>query len=311
MRNVKSLVVTFGALAMSAMVSAFQPVPNLLRWTVRLPDADALLPTPRAYRLYASTDAVRLAFTLSNESAAPLVIDLPHFSQNVVATVRSESELPASARWEQTLRRSGDGAPHTVAAVPSIQLDPGAGLEWAMAIQRTDGMPFAAGEYDIQLILERALSAITNIDGSAWKGRALPHTVLRLVVRSADSSVERTRMHWNMGVIAVAENRSADAIEHFRAALRESPDDVSAFAGLGNAYLMQNRYREAIDAYERAWPRLARAHSGVPMSLALAYLGVGDEPNARRVLTNGGRTDAEIAAQVRDLREQVSRRARR
>jgi hypothetical protein len=76
---------------------------------------------------------------------------------------------------------------------------------------------------------------------------------------------------------------------------------------MAEALVMLRRYREAIPLFEQLLPAL-HAESLTSAWLAQAYLGVGDERNARRVLQmsrlSGNRLDTKVA----ELRGIVSRR---
>ena len=306
MRTVQSLVVALGGLGLAASLSAVQPVRNLLWWGARVQDAEPYQQAtrPRTYRVYTSVDSIRLGLTLQNESPAPLAIDLPRFGERIGIRVQADRDVPVSLEWADTLRRAREPG---LFPVDALQLDPGRGLDWAVSVRRLDGLPFE-GEYDIHLNAEQILTAVTATDGSAWNGQALKGTVLHVIVRPPGSSAERAGMHRWLGFTATTDGRPSDALREFTAALMESPDDLDALVGLGDAYLMQNRYREAIDAYERVWPRLTQRNM-VGMLLALAYVAVGDEQNARRVLRSStGRSETDVTNQLQDLRERARRR---
>ena len=98
------------------------------------------------------------------------------------------------------------------------------------------------------------------------------------------------------------------ALAAYQRALEADPTDVEAKAGLATTHIQLDQYKQAIVLYEQVPPQISTAHSGIPRLLALAYVGVGDETNAARVLQNAGTPQQRIAAEITALRAEIQRR---
>jgi hypothetical protein len=81
--------------------------------------------------------------------------------------------------------------------------------------------------------------------------------------------------------------------------------DHLSMIGLGDASLRLNRYAEATIELENAWRVMRRHRSGVPIRLALAYVGVGDEVNAARVLREDGVSEPRIPSRLDRFRSVI------
>ena len=93
-------------------------------------------------------------------------------------------------------------------------------------------------------------------------------------------------------------------------ALRLAPDDLTILEGLGNAYLTQNQYREAIAAYERVLAGPRSRPPSLKQLLALAYVAVSDVSKAEQILRSLGQSEPAIAAEMQMLRDVVRPPAR-
>ena len=99
-----------------------------------------------------------------------------------------------------------------------------------------------------------------------------------------------------------------EAEEHFRHAADAQAGESGGLYDLGNIYLRRSKYREAIDCFERLMPNASRGTSFVPQLLAEAYVGAGDEARAVHVLDRLGMSAQQIATEVEQYRQNVSRR---
>ncbi|MGC8958336.1 MAG: CheR family methyltransferase [Chloroflexia bacterium] len=70
--------------------------------------------------------------------------------------------------------------------------------------------------------------------------------------RQAAADEEPARAHYQHGLSCLRDGMYEEAVEAFRAALREEPNLVEAFCGLAQVYANQGRYTEALRACERA-----------------------------------------------------------
>ena len=301
-----------GALLLLATRSvSSQPAASVVRWGADIVNAEALLPTPRSYRLFQRTPSITLAVSVVNDSRTEIVIDSASFRAAFIARVSGVTPLPTKTKWEHAIARSRETFTTPLAPQDQIRIEPGSGFSWRLTLLRGDGEAFQTGDYLLELAIADASSFIREADGTAFHGTMMSSTALRLAISPATTAAERAAMYRFFGTTAVHENRSADAVQSFARALELAPGDVQSLAGLGTAYLQLNRFREAIAAYERVLPAAIGSRSIVPMSLALAYTAVGDDSNARRILQLEGRTPSNIAQQLEVLRQQARQRGAR
>ena len=96
--------------------------------------------------------------------------------------------------------------------------------------------------------------------------------------------------HYVLGLIARAENRGTDALQEFRRVHQIDPDDVGTNVNLGQIYLEQRQYPQAIEV-------LRPAASAEPYNVSAAY-------NLGLALTRGGQSEegAKMLARVQELR---------
>src|SRR6185503_11106609 len=96
--------------------------------------------------------------------------------------------------------------------------------------------------------------------------------------------------HYLLGIIARAENRGTDALQEFQRVHQIDPEDVGTNVNLGQIYLEQRQYRQAIDV-------LLPASSAEPYNVSAAY-------NLGLALTRDGQSEegAKILARVQELR---------
>jgi hypothetical protein len=286
---------------------------EILRWTAVVADAEVLVPRPRAYRLFQTSEQISLILTVVNGSATVLILDIEDFQRTarVSARVNSTNESAVQIHWEPSIRRSGESFATNVSPQDQVRIEASGGFEWTLGVRLADGRPFTPGDYQFDISLGDAFRSLRSIEGTPWNGQVLSSTTLDVIVAPATTATDRAARYRVLAMAAMAENRAVDAVNFFTLALVATPNDPDLAAGLGNAYLNLNRYREAIAAYEVALPGALGRHSGVPNLLALAYVATGDEPNAARILSLTGRTDADVSAEVRSLREQAQRRGPR
>ncbi len=105
---------------------------------------------------------------------------------------------------------------------------------------------------------------------------------------------EHAEVWYNQGIAYEKLNRSQDAIDAYRQALRIDPKHVSAWEGLGAAYRGLNRYTDAIDAYRQALridPKDASAWEG----LGIAYHGLNRYTDAIDAFRQAVRVDPDYA----------------
>ena len=58
--------------------------------------------------------------------------------------------------------------------------------------------------------------------------------------------------HGNLGSVYVKQERYNEAIEAYQKVIEIDPKQVAAYNNLGNVYAKQERYKDAIETYEKA-----------------------------------------------------------
>lgn len=111
--------------------------------------------------------------------------------------------------------------------------------------------------------------------------------------------------HLREGHKAVGEGRVTSAIASYRAAATLDPSDRAVRGMLGQALVGAGEYEEGAAALELALPlALNGEKSAIPETLAYAYLALGDEWNARRVLLLSG-PQAALSSRLERLRTRL------
>ena len=288
---------------------AAQNVPRTLTWGATVAGAEALLPVAHTYRLFGDTDEFSLNFTFFNNSSDSLSADLGEFAKGVQFQLRSDRQLPIETQWNSSIHLSDESVDSPAGP---IRLPAHTGFGWTVKIRRDDRSAFSSGSYELTVSIADALRSLRENESHAWTGIAAGKmTILHISIAPPASNEERARMYKTSAGAALTEHRPADAVRLFRLALDAMPNDIDGLAGLGQAYLALNRYRDAISAFERVLPVLQGRRSSVPLLLALSHVAIGDEQNAARVLRLEGRSEAAISDEIRRLRDQARRRAAR
>jgi tetratricopeptide (TPR) repeat protein len=107
---------------------------------------------------------------------------------------------------------------------------------------------------------------------------------------------------------AMSKGDAALAVRHYAELLRMNSDNIVAQSGIGLAYLELHRYREAVDAFERAIARVPRGErSGLYNSAAYAYVALGDDVRAEAILAKAYGPES-AKRQLAEIREAVRSR---
>jgi tetratricopeptide (TPR) repeat protein len=171
-------------------------------------------------------------------------------------------------------------------------------------IKRADGLPFIPGEYRITIDLSPILALVKSGDRLLRSG--LPaQQAARVRIQEVVTREQQIEFHNREGSRHRRDGDTTAAIRHFQESLRVEPDQFQALSALGVLYVHLKRYRDAIPLLERALPwylKLRERRGGVPELLAAAYLAIGRDADAVRVLRSVGYTDAAIAERVERLR---------
>jgi lipopolysaccharide biosynthesis regulator YciM len=126
--------------------------------------------------------------------------------------------------------------------------------------------------------------------------------------RHLTTPTERSRRNRLLGLEAAESGSLAQASDFLEEAVAADPSDDASKLALAGVSIARARYEQAVALLESIFR--PRSGSHVAQMLAQAYLGVGDERNAERVLRTAGFGDAVIAAQIKELRAVVKGRSR-
>jgi hypothetical protein len=293
---------------LACTVVAAQPS-GVLRTVVLVNDAVPQTSEPRLFRLYETPEQLTLLLTLANESSDIVFVDHGGLERDVRFSVnRDGRSFPITARWNPDTRQAGLDAPASVSLGSSVRIDPDRGVEWRIDLQRADGMRFPSGRYAIEVALGDARSHVSTAAGQPWRGAALRSTSVSVIVALPATAREQATAFRSAGTLALRGNRQPEAVQAFQRARKADPTDHLSMIALGDAYLRVNRYAEAIVEFENALPIMPAHRSGVPMRLALAYVAVGDESNATRVLRAAGVPEQRIPSNLDQFRSTIRAR---
>jgi tetratricopeptide (TPR) repeat protein len=155
--------------------------------------------------------------------------------------------------------------------------------------------------------VRNARSALRDVGGQIWNGRAPHDGPFRAVVRVAPPT---TTAESGLRYILEAEDKASRneftvALQAYARAAEANPQDLSGMLGMAHMYRRLNRLNDAIPLYERAFNASNRMDSILGRFLALAYVASGQENRAIDALRNTGLTEAEVQARVQELRERA------
>ena len=72
------------------------------------------------------------------------------------------------------------------------------------------------------------------------------------MIKAVEINPEDVTAHGNLGNMYFNEERYEDAIEAYQKVIQINPEETAAYNNLGNAYSERERYEEAIETYEKA-----------------------------------------------------------
>src|SRR5688572_3993200 len=215
-RAIRIIVGSVAVLLSATTIGGTQP-PSLasLKWTVVVDGAEALLPRPRAYRLFTEADEVRLVFTFINETGGTLTIPAKEFRALASIRLKSSSGWTEVGSWDDHIRRTYDPVPRSLGPEEFISLESGIGLTWVAHIRRADGSVLPVGPYEIAIDLTPAFAAIRDDRSAGWRRSSLRTFALTLDVVSPVTAADRAAMHRTAAMAAASTNRHADAVAGF------------------------------------------------------------------------------------------------
>jgi len=270
-----------------------------------------MAPAPRSYRIYKPVEELTLTFFVSNASPLPVVIDVDDYVKRVQISLQSTTSIDVQVEWEAAFQRSEESIDTPLGFGDLIHLEPGRGIGRKLRLRPTDSTVLATGEYKLDFAINDPNRSVRATTGEPWSGRvSLETTGIRLMVAPPRTVAEQIAMYEFLAFEALRSQRPAEAVRMYAQALRLAPDNLTILEGLGNAYLTQNQYREAIAAYERVLDGPRSHPASLKQLLALAYVAVSDESKAEQILRSLGQSEPAIAAEMQMLRDVVRRPAR-
>jgi tetratricopeptide (TPR) repeat protein len=132
-----------------------------------------------------------------------------------------------------------------------------------------EGIRVARAGSPLQRSLHHKLGTALWMAGDTRGALAEFREVVRLAP-SSGSDEPAAKAYYSLGIVAAAEGRMPEAVEHFSAAVRYQPNYAEAHVALGDAYRSLGRFAESLPSYRETVslnPQLAAARFGYAMSL--------------------------------------------
>jgi hypothetical protein len=240
-----------------------------------------------------------------NESDEQLRVSQIALRTAVRLRVTSDSgeDVSSTLAWDSAIHRAGDPTSIPVLPTDVVEVPGGGGIGWDLAVARRDGASFS-GRYIVSL---SSAGIAKTLAWSASPGKRVLAGELsgggEMIVGPARSARERSEEAQIAGFEAARARNFGAAIQALERALAEGPENDLARTGLAASYVGSSRYRDAIDLYERRFPSAER-----DAYLAQAYLGIGDEKSAERVLRAQGLAGPRLALELARHSEEVKKR---
>jgi tetratricopeptide (TPR) repeat protein len=256
--------------------------------------------------MYAEADALRLRFTVQNDSMQPVQVSASGLRAAFSAQVAElgADEIPVAVRWPDEVYLYGDTVPTRLDWSQSVQLDPGTFAAWIALVGRADGRPFAAG--GVYRIKFRFLGFATILRGVDERPLSVsaedPASNVTIAVWPPTTAQERSQMYRLSAGEAYDRGDLETALRGYQDAARADATDTSARARMAVIYSRTRRYQEAVDIYERLLADGGNLQS-LARLLAAAHLGLGDSVKASDVLRRAGYTEPGIARELGVLRK--------
>jgi Flp pilus assembly protein TadD len=255
-------------------------------WIARIARAEDVAANKPTFRLYGPQRSIDLKWTFKNEEGPTSIVVVPQtfHSQIQIRVTNDKTTVPVAVVWNSSGLRTVAGAADRPPAANAIELKAGEWYEWSTSVRRQDSALWTVGDYELSMDLASAIPALTT-DGSApWRGRAVTAWTVTFSIVEPTTLTERKTSRRIDAAEALAAGRPQVAVEHYRAAIQLDPADTTAQGGLGLALVAARQFKEAIAPLEAALPSALKEKSSIPDTLAYAYVSIGDEVNAARVL---------------------------
>ena len=296
---------------------------GVVEHVVSIAGAEQLLPTvqggiltfpqPGTYRAYIEPRALHVQIGLHHDSSDVLLFDQDRVRKTTVHITSGDvTDVPVVSRWLTGVLLPAEWGLVSVCKEGPVETESAAIATWTMALEHDDGMAFANGEYRIRVTIPRAESFVFKPRGGPWKGRSPQPSSgaweLRLSVRPPTSRADWISMYRWKARDGFSRYAWLEVLDTYSEWLKFDPTDSEAALGRAGILMMLRRFREAIPLYQKAIPVVESTMTSHRQMLARAYVGVGDEAGAVRVLRLGGVSEAKLAAALQDSRDFASRR---
>jgi hypothetical protein len=268
-------------------------------WNITVLGAD-VLPEGMSYRLFEPSGRIELELIAKNEGPGTLVVATRSFSEGTDFVVRRDGmDFPVAAEWQAGVRMSNTGETRDALGNGEIELEPDRWFTWIAALTPVDSrLRFDPGTYEIAVNLDRAVGGLKSSGGAPWTGRAERTGRWTVKVQPPTTTDEVARLHHIRASGLMLQQRHREALEEYRQALKAAPHSDSALAGMAVAHMALREYRLAVPLLEKVVPRFRGGTTTLPQMLARAYMKLGDEKSARRVLRDEGWPEPAIAAEI-------------
>ena len=128
-------------------------------------------------------------------------------------------------------------------------------------------------EFHAREIIIYGLVILLLVIGTYWRNRVWK-SELEVWTDCVRKSPNKDRPHYNLGNVFLKQGKYEEAINQYKEALRINREHTEAHNNLGSVFLKQGKYQEAINQYKEALrinPDFAEAH----YNLGDAYLMIG------------------------------------
>jgi hypothetical protein len=277
--------------------TAAQTQPTSYFWWIA--ELDRALPDNPATAkkvLYGPQPTLRTTWVFKNDEGREAISLVPQafVGASKISVFRAGDQVPAELAWIATgTWRTAAGEVDVLLPAPLV-LGPEESLEWHASLRRTDKLAWSEGDYEIRIDMTQALANL-QVSGKPWTGRAERYGTIAVRIAEEDSLKARKMTLLLDLAEATRERRYRDAVTISRNLVKLDPTDRGSHASLGRALVANGEFKEAITELEIA--SAVSDRGPVPEALAFAYVALGDEINAARVLrlvTTEDRVPAEL-----------------
>lgn len=269
-----------------------------------------------SFRLYGEREHLEFDVLVESrsQSEAPVFVDQEVLRRVFAIRVELDgTEIPVDVHWPDEVSvqdRSEIVTGITTGIVTRfpwwqpVQLNPHEAVWFKVTLERQDRPHFEEGRYDVVFAVAAFETAIRRVDGTAWRGYTNANRRIQRVVtiQRPRNAEEQLAAHMADATLALGRGDRQASLEALLKALAVDPGNGYVRQRLGLAYLGLGRYQEAVQVYESLIGGVAAPGRVIARDLAKAYLGVGDEGNAVRVLRMSGVSKEAMRDEIRTLR---------